>query len=70
MNTPQSNFVGPNVYDFNKSQYFYYKVFIDYTNYEYSVYREVPSGQSNFIYVRVGEGQTTPINWYEYVNPL
>lgn len=70
MNIPQSNFVGPNVYDFNKSQYFYYKVFIDYTNYEYSVYREVPSGQSNFIYVRVGEGQTTPINWYEYVNPL
>lgn len=70
MNTPQSNFVGPNVYDFNKSQYFYYKVFLDYSNYEYTVYKEVPLVQSNFIYVRVGEGQTTPINWYEYVNPL
>jgi hypothetical protein len=70
MNTPQSSFLGPNVYDFNKSQYFYYKVFFDYENYEYSVYKEIPSNQSNFIYVRVGEGTTNPINWYEYVNPI
>lgn len=69
MNRPQSFFSGPNVYDFNKSTYFYYKVFFDYSNYEYSVYKEVPNGQSNFIYIRVGEGQTNPINWYEYVNP-
>ena len=68
MNRPQSFFVGPNVYDFNKSTYFYYKVFFDYANYEYSVYKEIPTGQS-YTYVRVGEDQTNPINWFEYVNP-
>ena len=68
MNRPQSFLVGPNVYDFNKSAYFYYKVFFDYSNYEYSVYKEIPSGQS-YVYVRVGEDLTNPINWFEYVNP-
>ncbi len=68
MNRPQSFFTGPNVYDFNKSTYFYYKVFFDYVNYEYTVYKEIPSGQS-YVYVRVGENQTNPINWFEYVNP-
>jgi hypothetical protein len=70
MNTPQSSFSGPNVYDFNKSQYFYYKVFLDYLNYEYTVYREIPNGANSFSYFRVGEGSTNPINWYEYVNPI
>ena len=51
-------------YDFNKEDYFYYKVNFDYNNYEYSVYR----GLSN---VRVGVGQNPDesIIWYEYVNP-
>lgn len=69
MNVPQSYFSGPNVYDFNKSVYFYYKVTFDYSNYEYSVFKEVTSTQSNNTYVRVGQGLTNPINWYEYVNP-
>jgi hypothetical protein len=65
MNVPQSFLVGPNVYNFDKSEYFYYRVDLDYSNYEYKVYRENPSP------VRVGVGSTTneAIIWYEYVNP-
>ena len=63
MNVPQSSLIGSQ-YDFNKEDYFYYKVNFDYNNYEYSVYR----GLSN---VRVGVGQNPDesIIWYEYVNP-
>jgi hypothetical protein len=63
MNAPQSSLIGSQ-YDFNKEDYFYYKVNFDDNNYEYSVYR----GLSN---VRVGVGQNPDesIIWYEYVNP-
>lgn len=70
MNVPQTTFSGPNVYDFNKSQYFYYKIIFDYSNYEYKIYRETPISQTNTTLARVGEGTNNPINWYEYVNPL
>ncbi len=66
MNVPQSNFSGPQVYGFNKELHFYYKVILDYNTYEYKVYLE----QQTTSLVRVGQGQTNPINWYEYVNPL
>lgn len=70
MNRPQSDFTGPNVYDFNKELYFYYKVIMDYDNYEYKVYVEQPTTQQSSVFLRVGQGTTNPINWYEYVNPL
>ncbi len=69
MNTPQSSFNGPNIYDFNKRQYFYYKVIIDYNTYEYKTYREQPILNSTPLLFRVGDGSNNPINWYEYVNP-
>jgi hypothetical protein len=69
MNTPQSSFNGPNIYDFNKGQYFYYKVVIDYDNYMYSVFREIPVLSGTPLLFRVGDGSNNPINWYEYVNP-
>jgi len=69
MNTSQSNFNGPNIYDFNKGQYFYYKIVINYDNYEYKVYREQPVLSGSPLLFRVGDGTNNPINWYEYVNP-
>ena len=65
INEPQSNFVGPNQFNFDKETYFYYKVTFDYNSYEYKIYRETPG------LVRVGVGQTAneAITWYEYINP-
>jgi hypothetical protein len=65
INEPQSSFVGPNQFNFNKENYFYYKVTFDYSSYEYKVYRETLG------LVRVGVGQTATeaITWYEYINP-
>lgn len=50
----------PSSYDFNSLGYFYYKVVIDYINKNYVV-SDLNTG------LRVGT--TTPIKWYEYVNP-
>ena len=58
LNTPQSNI--PQKFNFNKSKYFFYKVILDYQNYEYMIYNT-----NNF----KREGCTTPIKWYEYINP-
>jgi hypothetical protein len=65
MNSPQSSLVGPSVYNFDKTEYFYYKVEMDYNTYEYKVYKESPT------LTRVGVGPSTSeaIIWYEYVNP-
>jgi hypothetical protein len=65
MNEPQSTLTGPTVYNFNKSDYFYYKVDIDYSTYEYKVYKETPT----LTRVGVGPLATEAIIWYEYVNP-
>ena len=65
MNTPQSALVGPTVYNFDKSQYFYYKVDIDYSTYEYKIYKETPA----LTRVGVGPLASEAIIWYEYVNP-
>jgi hypothetical protein len=48
-------------FTFDKSKYFYYKVVLDYENYEYEI-RDTETDQ------RVGT-DIYEINWYEYVNP-
>ena len=58
MNTPQ-NSIGSGNSNFNPSNYFYYKVVLDYETLTYKIF--------TLDDVRVGE--TTPITWYEYVNP-
>lgn len=57
-NQPQSSF--PDKFNFIGNDKFYYKVVLDYNKYTYSVY-DMNTNQ------RVGT--TTPINWYEYINP-
>jgi hypothetical protein len=58
MNTPQS--VLSTEFNFDKSKYFYYKVDIDYINYEYLVTTDNGT--------RIGN-QGNPIKWYQYINP-
>jgi hypothetical protein len=60
MNRPQS--VLSNKFNFKKQDFFYYKVVLDNTNYEYEVY-QMWGGQN-----RVGTSLSN-INWYEYINP-
>ena len=57
MNEQQSLLPNPTLFD--ASKYFYYKVFLDYTNYTYEIF------DSND--VRIGIG--SEINWYEYIDP-
>ena len=56
MTKPQSD-IG-NKFQFN-SQYFYYKLKLDYDNKTYKIF-DVSNN-------RIGQGN--PITWYEYVNP-
>lgn len=60
MNRPQSGL--SDKFNFKKQDYFYYKVVLDNTNYEYEIY-QMWGGQN-----RVGTSLSN-INWYEYVNP-
>lgn len=59
MNRPQSDIIGDKYY-FEGTNYFYYRLDLDYTNQTYQVFNTKDN-------VRVGT--TTPIKWYEYVNP-
>jgi len=59
-NRPQSNI--SEKFNFDKSEYFYYKVNLDVDNYEYEVFEEYGVGN------RVGQ-LNNGIKWYEYVNP-
>jgi len=62
MNRPQSIFsASNNYYTFNKANYFYYKVILDYQSKSYEVFDVLSSG-------RVGT-DVSSINWYEYLNP-
>lgn len=54
----------PNKFNFPSSEKFYYKCVLDYSTYEYAIYKE----SSNNTLTRVGT-TTNPIKWYEYVNP-
>ena len=58
MNAAQ-NSIGSGNSNFNPSDYFYYKVVLDYDAFTYKVFTLDDT--------RVGE--TNPITWYEYVNP-
>ena len=60
MNRPQSSL--SQKFNFDKEEYFYYKVSLDVNNYEYEVFNIY--GTQN----RVGT-LIDNINWYEYVNP-
>jgi len=60
MNRPQSTIQG-NKFIFSSSDYFYYRVDMDYLTHSYKVYDIVNPTD------RVGG--TVPIKWYEYVNP-
>ena len=60
MNRPQSTIQG-NKFVFSSSDYFYYRVDMDYLTHSYKVYDIVNPTD------RVGG--TVPIKWYEYINP-
>ena len=65
INKPQADPIfTSNKFNFNKSLLFYYKLILDYNDYEYKVYLEDILGNLT----RVGDS-TAPIKWYEYVNP-
>jgi hypothetical protein len=59
-NTPQPQ-ITPSKFTFNGADYFYYEVKLNYQNFNYEVTKV-------FNQVRVGDN-TSPIKWYEYVNP-
>ena len=67
MNMPQSSLSG-NKYIFDNSQYFYYRVKLDYENQNYQVFNMNPN---QHIYDATAQraGTVVPIKWYEYVNP-
>jgi len=60
MNRPQSTLSG-NYFTFDSSEYFYYKVKLDYPTKTYEVISTVTNN-------RVGD-EINPIAWYEYINP-
>lgn len=60
MTVPQATLPGDR-FSFNPSDYFYYKVELNYTNKTYEIYDVISLN-------RVGT-DTSPINWFEYVNP-
>jgi hypothetical protein len=60
MNRPQSTIQG-NKFVFSSSDYFYYRVDMDYLTHSYKVYDIINPND------RVGG--TIPIKWYEYINP-
>lgn len=65
LNTPQSNFIGNNRFNIDKTEYFYYKYELNYSTNQYEVYTyDNAIGNTQ----RVGT-TITPITWYEYVNP-
>lgn len=61
MTNTRQDLIVPSKFTFNNSDYFYYRVDLDYTDKTYEVF----STSTN---TRVGDG-VTPIKWYEYVNP-
>ena len=67
MNMSQAEIAGDK-FSFDSSQYFYYRVDLDYEKHTYQVFNINPY-QS--IYANSGQraGSLTPIKWYEYVNP-
>jgi len=67
MNMPQSSIVGDK-YTFDSTEYFYYRLELDYDKHTYQVFNMNPT---QTLYSNLGgrAGATIPIKWYEYVNP-
>lgn len=63
-NTPQTSITS--LFTFNPEDYFYYKVILDYNTNTYQIFDNNSNNGSSFG-SRVGT--TSPIKWYEYVNP-
>lgn len=61
MTNTRQDLITPNKFQFNNADYFYYRVDLDYSNKTYEVF-------STSTQQRVGDS-TSPIIWYEYVNP-
>jgi hypothetical protein len=61
MNTPQSSIPGPIKFNFDGSDYFYYKYVLNYDEQTYKVYGYPVENEVGSI--------SSPIKWYEYVNP-
>ena len=67
MNVPQSSIVGDK-FTFDSTQYFYYRVELDYEKQNYQVFNMNPT-QTLYSNLDDRAGATIPIKWYEYVNP-
>jgi len=67
MNMSQAEITGDK-FSFDSSQYFYYRVDLDYEKHTYQVFNINPHQN---IYDSMGQraGSGIPIKWYEYVNP-
>ena len=67
MNVPQSSISGDK-FVFDSTQYFYYRVELDYEKHNSQVFNMNPT---QTLYSDLGgrAGATIPIKWYEYVNP-
>lgn len=61
MTNTRQDLITPNKFQFNNADYFYYKVNLNYSDKTYEVF-------STSTQLRVGD-TTSPIIWYEYVNP-
>jgi hypothetical protein len=61
MTNTKQDLITPNKFQFNNADYFYYKVNLNYSDKTYEVF-------STSTQLRVGD-TTSPIIWYEYVNP-
>jgi hypothetical protein len=70
MNMPQSSLPpGQNKYVFDNTKYFYYRVQMDYEKQTYQVFNMNNPQLYGGLNQRAGTTATTPIKWYEYVNP-
>ena len=67
MNVPQSSISGDK-FVFDSTQYFYYRVELDYEKHNYQVFNMNPT-QTEYSNLGGRAGATIPIKWYEYVNP-
>ena len=67
INMPQSSILG-NKFVFDNTDYFYYRVQMDYDKQTYQVFSMNPS-QQEYDSLNKRAGAIIPIKWYEYVNP-
>jgi hypothetical protein len=68
MNMPQSSISGDK-YSFDSSQFFYYRVELDYEKHNYQVFN-INDNQHIYDATYQRAGTLVPIKWYEYVNAI